>query len=89
VITAGDYLEEQRPDYGKVFESEVDVAIEDFIRDPQRWPVRESGFRRYVIQQFGYLIWYRESNEEIYVIAVHHSSQEPGYWKDRILDEQR
>jgi plasmid stabilization system protein ParE len=83
------YLEDQRSGYGALFKQEIRSDCRELARDPERWPVREKGFRKKLVEKFNYLIWYRESDEEIYVIAVHHCSRKPGYWKKRILDEQR
>ena len=86
---AADYYDEARSDFGAEFEREVDFALESLLDDPARWPIREFGFRKYVLQRFHHTIRYIERRDHVYVIAVPHSSREPGYWKDRILDEQR
>jgi toxin ParE1/3/4 len=89
IIEGARYLEFQREECGNAFLDEVFESFVRLCRDPELWSIQLHGFRKYVVQRFGYLIWYRESGEEIYIIAVHHSSRKPGYWKDRILDEQR
>ena len=89
VYDAAGYIDDRRPDYGTLFDQEVRSACRELAADPERWPVKLRGFRKYLTERFKYLIWYKETEEEIYVIAVHHSSRKPGYWKDRLLDEQR
>jgi toxin ParE1/3/4 len=86
---AAEYLEEHRPDYGALFIGEIRRASREIANDPGRWPLRMFGHRKYLTQKFKYLIWYRETEEGVFITAVHHSSRKPGYWKDRILDEQR
>jgi plasmid stabilization system protein ParE len=83
------YLEQQRPDYGTIFSNEIDAGIKRIIGAPDRWSMKAAGFRKYLAQRFKYLIWYRETEDEIYIIAVHHSARKPGYWKQRILDDEQ
>jgi toxin ParE1/3/4 len=83
------YINDDREGYGYDLVLEVQRAYENICRDPARWRRRLYGYRRYVIQRFGFLVWYQERGDKVFVIAVHHSSRKPGYWKKRILDEQR
>ena len=84
IYRAGEYLEDQRPEYGDLFKAEIRSAFRELAIARERWPVRMLGYRKYLTTRFKYLIWYRETEEEIFVIAVHHSSRKPAYWKDRI-----
>jgi toxin ParE1/3/4 len=86
---AADYYNDARPGLGDEFGAEIDLSIEGIVDDPVRWPVRDFGFRKYTVQRFHHTIRYIERKDYIYVVAVPHSSREPGYWKQRILDEQR
>ena len=83
-LDAAAYIEERRPGYGTEFKNEIREALRLIGREPKLWAVRLHGFRRCVTPRFKYQVWYRERGDSIYVISVHHSSREPGYWKERI-----
>jgi plasmid stabilization system protein ParE len=86
---AAEYYDNARPGYGLRFTDHLRRAFAQIADAPDRWPIREFGFRKYTLQDFSHTIRYIERKDYIYVVAVPHGSQEPGYWKDRILDEQR
>jgi len=86
---AADYYENARPGYGELFLDAVRHATDQIREAPDRWPIRDFGFRKYTLQDFSHTIRYLDRRDYIYVIAVPHGSREPGYWKDRNLDEQR
>ena len=86
---SAEYLENQRPGYGFKLLDDVREAFAEIADAPDRFLVRELGFRRCLTKQFKYQVWFQQRGESIYIIAVHHSSRKPGYWKERVLDEQR
>ena len=57
-------------------------------RDPLRYPVYEGKpssriFRRARVERFPYIVVYQVRHDETLVVAVAHSTREPGYWTDR------
>ncbi len=52
---------------------------------PREFPVWKGDrrFRRAVVQQFPYVIFFRELSDGIEVVAVAHAAREPGYWLKR------
>jgi toxin ParE1/3/4 len=36
-----------------------------------------------VLQRFPYVVFYREVDDRVEVIAVAHGAREPGYWRNR------
>jgi toxin ParE1/3/4 len=89
IIEAASYLERQRPEYGEKFLDEIDEAIESLLKDPFVWNIQFRVYRKYTTSQFKYQIWYRVTDDEVYIFAVAHPSRRPGYWRKRISDEQR
>ena len=89
LVAAAKYIEQSRPGYGDRFYAEIDSCVRSICEDPRRWRRLLLGYRKYLTPRFNYLIWYREERDEVNIIAVHHSSRKPGYWKERVLDEQR
>jgi hypothetical protein len=35
------------------------------------------------VKRFPYKIVYRERADDLYIVAIAHTSRRPGYWKDR------
>jgi toxin ParE1/3/4 len=67
------------------FDAEVEHAITDIARYPNRWPLGSYGTRRFLVRGFPYLLIYRERGaEDIQILAVAHASRQPGYWKSRL-----
>src|SRR3954467_7495398 len=88
VINAANYYEDERDGYGRLFQSDYFDALRQIQQDSKRWPIREFGFRKYVMRRFRHSIRYIERRDYLYIIAVPHASRKPGYWKKRVSDEQ-
>jgi toxin ParE1/3/4 len=62
-------------------------AIEDAVyrirEAPTRYPVIDEDVRRCMARLFPYGILYTIEQDYILILAVMHSSREPGYWKSR------
>jgi hypothetical protein len=39
--------------------------------------------RSWLLSRFPYRVIYRVRDEDIYIVAIAHTSRRPGYWKDR------
>jgi toxin ParE1/3/4 len=63
----------------------VDEAIRAIEESPGAYPLweRDARFRKFVMQRFPYVVFYREATEQIDVIAIAHGAREPGYWRKR------
>ncbi len=66
------------------FLSDVDEALDDISRAPNRWSNHLHGTRRLVLQRFPFSIVYLDDPDIVTIIAVAHSKRKPGYWKRRI-----
>jgi len=65
------------------FLAELDNALAEVATNPDRWPVREGGTRRYIFSRFPFALVYRVDGDHIEIIAVQHGRRRPGYWRDR------
>lgn len=81
---AVEYYEGQSRGLGFVFEAEVERSLLAISEFPKRWPLREDGTRRYLLQRFPYLVVYAVLNNQIWVIALAHCKRQPACWKERI-----
>ncbi|MBI2894035.1 MAG: type II toxin-antitoxin system RelE/ParE family toxin [Deltaproteobacteria bacterium] len=78
------------PDVSTDFAAAVQAAIERIVRFPRayaRWPgVENAEVRRCVLRRFPFVIVYAIESDEIVVLAIAHTSREPGYWARRLQD---
>ncbi|MCA9708275.1 MAG: hypothetical protein KDK70_20660 [Myxococcales bacterium] len=82
--------EHERPGYGALLFAEVERKVAQAARLP-RSGAPLPGFeahhdvRKYVVRRFRYLVITALVDERLRVIAVAHTSREPGYWRDRLI----
>ncbi|MCK5680075.1 type II toxin-antitoxin system RelE/ParE family toxin, partial [bacterium] len=61
----------------------LSVAIPDFRPAPFRYRVLRKPFRRLLLFQVPYSIFFSIEPDHIHIIAVAHSKRKPGYWLKR------
>lgn len=82
------YYESKREGLGHDFVVEVEVATARIQRFPKiSAKFNETEYRRCLVKRFPYLIFYRETDDDIRIVAVAHSKRKPGYWLQRSFDE--
>lgn len=86
VITATRYYSDIDANLGMDFRKEIEKAISSAMNHPEAWHKITSRIRRCLTNRFPYslLYAYREKEREIFIVAVMHQRQKPGYWKSRI-----
>jgi hypothetical protein len=80
--------EDRQKGLGQDYFERVSETIESIARDPRRCPVYEGKrlsrvFRRAALDRFPYIVVFQFRTDETLVVAVAHSSQQPGYWEGR------
>jgi len=66
------------------FAAEVDRALTDIAAQPDRFGWYDNEFREVGLRRYPYSLIYRvDSGGDALVVAVAHTSREPGYWEDR------
>lgn len=80
IAEAADFYEAQRAGLGAEFLDEVDATVDRVRQDPQAYGHQEGQVRVKLVHRFPYALYYRESHEEILILAVAHTSRLPGYW---------
>ena len=80
---AVEYYENQQTGLGADFAGEAQSSIESIQHFPERWPMRDDGTRRYLLQRFPYIVVYIYWKDHIWVIAFAHCKRQPGYWSQR------
>jgi toxin ParE1/3/4 len=81
---AYDYYEAQRGGLGDEFAVELEGAFRELARSPLRWPEVETGFRKYRLNRFPYLLFYRVVSGHVQVISVSHAARKPGHWRPHL-----
>lgn len=66
------------------FVSEFNQTIEQILTAPHRWPRGPHGIRKIKLPCFPFLIFYRESDDSIQILAIAHGRRRPDYWKSRL-----
>ena len=80
---AYEWYAERNPSAANAFISELDHAISQIQKGPERWTTHLHGTRRFLLRRFPYVVVYRVAESTIQVIAVAHGRRRPGYWKSR------
>jgi plasmid stabilization system protein ParE len=71
---------------GLEFEAAVEAHLEQIAENPRQGPPVPDvdHCRRFRIQRFPYAIIYHLRGRRWTVLAIAHTSREPGFWKDRL-----
>ncbi len=84
LLEAISYYSSIKAELGLRFEYEVTIAVRGAVSHPERGAPRSKNTRRWLVKGFPYAVIYRESAEEVLVIAVAHERRKPGYWARRL-----
>lgn len=79
------WYDKRQKGLGGEFLSAVDAAIDVLRAAPKAWPLWRSDrpYRRYVMPRFPFILFFTEEEGALHVIAIAHTSRNPGYWVGR------
>ncbi len=81
------YYESQKVGLGLDFLAEVEHALGKIQQNPNLGAgYKVTGLRRYITQQFPFLVFYAEFEEFIWVVAIAHGKRRPDYWRKRQIE---
>ena len=88
-IGALEYYETEAnsPELADRFDAAIQKAASAISVAPRLWRITEGpDVRRYVIQRFPYVVYYRYelAAQLVIVYAIVHTSRQPDYWRGRI-----
>ena len=66
------------------FASEVDVAVELIVSDPDRFPGSYAGCQYCALHHYPYLVIYYWTQDKVVIVAIAHAKRSPGFWRDRL-----
>lgn len=64
----------------------VRSKLREAAKSPHHWPLEPDGTRQILVANFPYALIVREIHRTLEVVAVAHTSREPGYWHDRLRE---
>ena len=65
------------------FRESVRAAVARIAANPKQFPAGPHQTRRALLQRFPYLLIFRETDEDCYVVAVFHTRRDPTTWRRR------
>ncbi len=86
---AAAWYEARRENLGVELIGEIRQALTAIANAPRTWP-HVAGIdeplrvHRFLLRRFPYAVVYVELAAEIRILAVAHTSREPGFWRDRL-----
>jgi len=80
---AADWYERRQAGLGPRFVAAVQRVLDRITEQSDFYPVVHSDVREALVQRFPFCIYYRESADQILVLAVFHSSRDPSVWQSR------
>ncbi|MBF0410904.1 MAG: type II toxin-antitoxin system RelE/ParE family toxin [Candidatus Riflebacteria bacterium] len=85
---AVDYYEGSQLGLGYEFLEEVYATIGRIIQYPNAWGKLSRRTRRCLTQRFPYSVVYQIKEKHVRIIAIAHSHRRPGYWLNRLNNEE-
>ncbi len=78
-----DWYETRSPGMGLRFADEVQASIQRALAFPLAWQVLEGNIRRTLVNRYPYGVLYAPEPDRLFIVAVMHLRQRPGYWHNR------
>lgn len=83
VMEAADWYRNQSAGLEFDFTLCIDEALAKICRSPGMFPKAYRHLRRVIVKRFPYAIYFHETDTEIIIYAVMHTSRHPKRWKRR------
>ena len=84
VLAAYRWYENQRRGLGGEFREALEKVIESLREKPKSYPVVLRDARRALLKRFPYMVFYREYDDAIVIVAVMHGKRDPETWQRRL-----
>ena len=83
-IEAADWYQARSQRAADRFVSEVEHNLAQIGLNPSRYGWYDDEFREAILRRYPYSVVYQvDPSGDVLIVAVAHSSREPGYWRDR------
>ena len=84
IVAAGERYTKESPVLGGRFYDEIREVVNEIRRRPTLFRIFDPPCRRHFGDTFPYAVIYLNEPDRIWIVAVAHFKQRPGYWKDRL-----
>ena len=81
---AATYYSTIDPGLGVRFYDEMERLIDDVRHQPERYWMFSPPARRHLSTVFPYSVVYLDKPDRIWIVAIMHGKQRPGYWRERM-----
>ena len=78
-----EFYAERRPRLALEFAGAIEEAVTFIRSNPDAGTPVRGALRRWLVRRFPYSVIYREEAQRMYVLALAHHRQGPGYWRNR------
>lgn len=82
---AVDWYAEQRVALGKDFIAKIRQTLKQVFERPHMFPKVHGDVRKARVKTYPYAVFFRETADEIVVIAIFHSSRDPDLLRKRFM----
>lgn len=79
-----DWYEARGPGLGLEFAAEVRAAVGRAVALPLAWQAVDGEIRRSLVHRYPYGVLYAPEPGRLFIVAVMHLRQRPGYWRSRV-----
>ena len=83
-VDEASWYEGRRSGLGEDFLSRVDACLQAICRTPKMHRMAHKQYRRGLVRQFPYAIFYEYSQSTVTVYAVMHTARDPEKWRERL-----
>ncbi len=84
IAEAYGWYETRRIGLGEEFLSRIDACIQKLLRNPEMYSLVHEGYRRGLVRQFPYAIFYEYVGGVVTVYCISHTSRDPEKWRQRL-----
>lgn len=82
---AATYYASIDPELGGRFYDEIERLIREVRKQPERFWMFDPPARRHLSTVFPYSVVYLDKPDRIWIVAIMHGKQRPGYWLARTM----
>lgn len=84
ITEAVNWYYKEDPTLVKELAQKIDSGFHKITDTPETWPNHKRGFKKFLVDKFPYIIFYKIKTDHIKIFAVAHTSRKPNYWLKRV-----
>jgi toxin ParE1/3/4 len=85
IMAAGEHYASIHPELGRQFYDAMDGLVRDIRRQPEVFRMFDPPARRHFGTKFPYAVVFLNLPDRVWIVAVMHFKQRPGYWVERVI----